>query len=74
MKKSPEWTLERWEVILSMYDQIESCRAWKVESSHMCENSSRRTPRPKNLILLFFEDQSQEWSLGPYEKIMECLT
>ena len=45
-----KWSLGLREVVLTSYDEIESCagREWKVESSHMFKNSSERTPRPKN--------------------------
>ena len=47
-EESQKWSLGLRGVVLTSYDEIESCREWKVESSHMCKNSSRRTPRPKN--------------------------
>ena len=47
-QKSQKMSLCLREVVLTPYDEIESCREWRVESSHMCKNSSRRTPRPKN--------------------------
>ena len=53
-------TLGRWENVFRPYDGIESCTEWKVESSHTCKNSSRRTPRLKNFNLLFFEDKSKD--------------
>ena len=53
-KKSPKWSLGLQEVVLTSYDEIESCREWKVESSHTCKNSSRRTPRSKNMIFILF--------------------
>ena len=53
-QKSQKWSSGLREVVLTPYDEIESCREWKVESSHMCKNSSRRTPRPKNLIFILF--------------------
>jgi len=35
------------------YDQNEKFGEWCFESSHMCKNSSRRTPRPKNLKMWY---------------------
>ena len=41
----------------------------------MCENSSRRTPRPQNLIfLVFFSTKGEDWSLGPSDKIKNVWT
>ena len=36
-EKSRKWSLGLRGVILTWYDGIESCREWKVESSHMCK-------------------------------------
>ena len=47
-EESHKWSLGLREVVLTSYDEIESCRGWKFESSQMCKNSSRRTPRRKN--------------------------
>ena len=56
-------TLGRWENVFRPYDEIERCTEWKVGSSHMCKNSSRRAPHPKNLIFLFFWAQKiKKWS------------
>ena len=64
-QKSQKWSLGLREVVLTPYDEIESCREWKVESSHMCKNSSRRTPRPKNLIfILCFNKKGRKTKKG----------
>ena len=42
------------ECSLGPYDKIKKCSDCHPESSHMCKNSSRRTPRPKNLIFILF--------------------
>ena len=69
-EESQKWSLGLRKVVLTSYDEIESCREWKVESSHMCKNSSRRTPRPKNLIfLVLWAQKRQTMSLGPYDKL-----
>ena len=47
-EESQKWSLGLRGVVWTSYDEIESCGEWKVESSHMCKKSSRRTPRPKN--------------------------
>ena len=39
---------------LGPYDKIKKCSDCHHESSHTCKNSSRRTPRFKNLNFLFF--------------------
>ena len=39
---------------LGPYDKIKKCSDCHPESSHTCKNSSRRTPRFKNLNFLFF--------------------
>ena len=53
-QKSQKWSLECLEVVLRPYDEIKKCSDCHPESSHMGKNSSRRTPRPKNLILVVF--------------------
>ena len=64
-QKSQKSSLGLREVVLTSYDEIESCREWKVESSHMCKNSSRRTPRPKNLIfILCFNKKGRKTKKG----------
>ena len=64
-QKSQKWSLGLREFVLRPYDEIESCREWKVESSHMCKNSSRRTPRPKNLIfILCFNKKGRKTKKG----------
>ena len=64
-KSKKKWSLGLREVVLTSYDEIESCREWKVESSHMCKNSSRRTPRPKNLIfILCFNKKGRKTKKG----------
>ena len=42
------------EMSLGPYDKIKKCSDCHPESSHTCKNSSRRTPRFKNLNFLFF--------------------
>ena len=42
----------------TLNDEIESCREWKVESSHMLKNSSQETPHPNNSTFLFFCGQN----------------
>ena len=65
VQKCQKWSLGLREVVLTSYDEIESCREWKVESSHMCKNSSRRTPRPKNLIfILCFNKKGRKTKKG----------
>ena len=39
---------------LRPYDKTKKCSDCHPESSHTCKNSSRRTPRFKNLNFLFF--------------------
>ena len=51
-QKSQKWSLGLQEVVLRPYDEIEKCSDCHPESSHMGKNSSRRTPRPKNLIFV----------------------
>ena len=64
-EESQKWSLGLRGVVLTSYDEIESCREWKVESSHMCKNSSRRTPRPKNLIfILCFNKKGRKTKKG----------
>ena len=64
-QKSQKSSLGLREVVLTSYDEIESCRESKVESSHMCKNSSRRTPRPKNLIfILCFNKKGRKTKKG----------
>ena len=41
-------------ISLGSYDKIKKCSDCHPESSHTCKNSSRRTPRSKNLNFLFF--------------------
>ena len=53
-QKSQKWSLECLEVVLRPYDEIKKCSDCHPESSHMGKNSSRRTPRPKNLIFVVF--------------------
>ena len=47
-------TLGRWENVFRPYDDIESCRASKVESFDICKDPCWRAPRLKNLNFLFF--------------------
>ena len=47
-------TLGRWENAFRPYDEIESCRASKVESFDICKDPCWRVPRLKNLNFLFF--------------------
>ena len=47
-------TLGRWENVFRPYDEIESCRASKVESFDICKDPCWRAPRLKNLNFLFF--------------------
>ena len=47
-EESQKWSLGLRKVVLTSYDEIESCREWTVESSHMYKNSSQITPHPKN--------------------------
>ena len=46
------WKIQR--SSLGPYDKIKKCSDCHPESSHTCKNSSRRTPRSKNLNFLFF--------------------
>ena len=55
--KGQEWSL-------GPYDKIKKCSDCHLESSHMCKNSSRRTPRPQNFFC-FLSTKDQEMSLGP---------
>ena len=57
VQKCQKWSLGLQEVVLRPYDEIEKCSDCHPESSHMGKNSSRRTPRPKNLIFLVFREQ-----------------
>ena len=54
LKKNQKWSLGLREVVLRPYDEIKKCSDCHPESSHMGKNSSRRTPRPKNLIFVVF--------------------
>ena len=47
-RRKSKWSLGLRGIVLTSYDETESCREWKVESSRMCKNSSQRTPHPKN--------------------------
>ena len=61
-EKSKKWSLGLRRVVLTAYDEIESCREWKVESSRMCKNSSQRTPHPKNNLNPKFQKWLWKWS------------
>ena len=61
--------------------KIEKCLECHSESSHQCKNSSRRAPRPKNLIFAIFHlfSQKSKKTLGrvenvfrPYDEIESC--
>ena len=54
VQKCQKWSLGLREVVLRPYDEIKKCSDCHPESSHMGKNSSRRTPRPKNLIFVVF--------------------
>ena len=68
-QKSQKWSLGLREVVLRPYDEIKKCSDSHLESSHMGKNSSRRTPRPKNLIFLeLLRRSSFDQGLRPFRK------